>query len=67
MRLGTVDLAYIAADHEGRLKSLEKDRARVKYWAGRVGILAGLWTIGIVANLKVETVAELVVAVLKRL
>lgn len=67
MRLGAVDLAYIAADHEGRLASLEKDRARVKYWAGRVLILAGLWTLGIVANLKVELVAELVVAVLKRL
>lgn len=67
MRLGLVDLAYIAANHEGRLAALERDMARAKYWAGRAGILAALWLIAVLANLNVDSAAALFVAVLKKL
>lgn len=67
MRLGEVDLAYIAANHEGRLVALERWVTRANYWAGRVAIVAALWLIAVVANLNVDAAAALLVAVLKKL
>jgi hypothetical protein len=60
-------LAYHLGEIDSRVSNLERDMANLKHWALRVSVLAGLWLVAIFGNIKSDTMAELIVAVLKKL
>jgi hypothetical protein len=60
-------LALHVGDHEARITAVEKDLATIKHWGFRAAIIALLWAVAIVWNMKADTTAELIVAVLKKL
>jgi hypothetical protein len=60
-------LAYHLGEIDSRVASLERDMATIKHWGLRAGIIVALWMAALLGNLKADTAADLIVAVLKKL
>jgi hypothetical protein len=60
-------LAYHQGELDSRVSSLERDMATIKHWGLRAVIIISLWLMALLGNLKADTAADLIVAVLKKL
>lgn len=60
-------LAFHLGEIDARVRTLEREMAGIKHWGLRLSILSGLWLVAIFGNIKSDIMAELIVAVLKKL
>ncbi len=61
------ELALALGELKSRVAALEREMSTIKHWAMRFGILLVLWATALAANLSAETIAQLLVGVLKAL
>ncbi len=61
------ELALALGELKSRVAAIERELSTIKHWALRFAILLALWVTALVANLNAETMAQLLVGVLKAL
>jgi hypothetical protein len=61
------ELALALGELKSRVSAIERELSTIKHWALRFCILLALWVSALVANMNTETMAQLLVGVLKAL
>ncbi len=61
------ELALALGELKSRVSAIERELSTIKHWALRFCILLALWVSALVANMNTETLAQLLVGMLKAL
>jgi hypothetical protein len=61
------ELALALGELKSRVSAIERELSTIKHWGLRFCILLALWVSALVANMNTETMAQLLVGILKAL